>query len=221
MFRIVIGVFLRRRTGPPSGPMVFRGVVVAATDLETSARSMSGRRVAVTLIDGVRRPEGMRYPDGGGLSAQGRARREAVRLQAAGWFAAGVPVPEVARRLRVSQTAVYGWRQRWRRGGEQALASKGHGGSRCRLDESRLRRLADALEEGPAVHGFGADQRWTLARVSDLIARMFHTRYTLRGLSYLLHRIGWSVQVPTHRAVERDEAAIATWRREVWPAGKR
>ena len=136
----------------------------------------------------------MRYPDGGGLSALGRAKREAVRLRAAGWFAEGVSVPEVARRLRVSRTAVYGWRLRWRRGGAQSLASKGPGGSRCRLDEPRLRRLANALDEGPAVHGFGADQRWTLARAPNLITRMFHTRYTLRGTSYLLHRIGWSVQ---------------------------
>ena len=163
----------------------------------------------------------MRYPDSGGLSARGRAAREQVRLQAAGWFAEGVPAVEVARRLRVSKTAVYGWQRRWRRGGESALASKGPGGSRCRLDGSRLGRLADALDEGPAVHGFGDDQRWTLARVSDLIARMFHVRYTLRGTAYLLHRIGFSVQVPTHRAVDRDEQAIVTWRREAWPAGKR
>jgi transposase len=163
----------------------------------------------------------MRYSDGGGLTEQGRARREAVRRQAAGWFAEEVPVPEVARRLRVSQTAVYGWRQRWRAGGEQALASKGASGSRCRLDDSRLQRLADALDAGPAVHGFGQDQRWTLARVSDLIARMFHTRYTLRGTANVLYRLGFSVQVPKHRAVERDEQAIATWRREAWPAGKR
>lgn len=163
----------------------------------------------------------MRYPDGGGLTAQGRARREAVRRQAAGWFADGVPVAEVARRLRVSQTAVYGWRQRWKAGGEQALASKGSSGSRCRLDDSRLQRLADALDAGPAAHGFGQDQRWTLARVSDLIARMFHTRYTLRGTANVLYRLGFSVQVPKHRAVERDEHAIATWRREAWPAGKR
>ncbi|MER7471692.1 winged helix-turn-helix domain-containing protein [Micromonospora sp. NPDC000018] len=132
-----------------------------------------------------------------------------------------VSVPEIAARLRVSQTAVYGWRQQWRAGGEDALASKGPGGSRCRLDEPRLRRLAEALEQGPAAHGFGDDQRWTLARVSDLIARLFHTRYTLRGTSYLLQRIGWSVQVPKHRPVERDEGAVMTWRREVWPAGKR
>lgn len=143
-----------------------------------------------------------------------------MRLQAAGWFAEGVPVREVARRLRVSQTAVFGWRQQWQRGGEPALASKGPGGNRCRLDGPRLRRLADALDEGPAVHGFGADQRWTLSRVSDLIARMFRTRYTLRGTAYLLHRMGFSVQVPKHRPVERDEDAVVTWRREVWPAGK-
>jgi putative transposase len=47
----------------------------------------------------------------------------------------------------------------------------------------------------PAVHGFGEDQRWTLARVSDLIPQMFHARYALRGTAYLLHRMGFSVQV--------------------------
>jgi transposase len=163
----------------------------------------------------------MRYPDGGGLTAQGRAKREQIRRQAADWFAEGVSVPEVARRLRVSRTAVYGWRHAWQAGGEQALASKGPSGGRCRLDDARLRRLADALDEGPAAHGFGVDQRWTLVRVSDLIARMFHIRYTLRGTANVLHRLGFSVQVPKHRAVERDEEAIGTWRRETWPAGKR
>jgi putative transposase len=43
----------------------------------------------------------VRYPDGGGLTAEGRTRREAVRLQAAALFARDVPVPEIARRLRV------------------------------------------------------------------------------------------------------------------------
>src|SRR5688500_1792265 len=52
----------------------------------------------------------MRYPDGGGLTERGRAKREQVRRQASGWFAEGVPVPQIAARLRVSKTAVYGWR---------------------------------------------------------------------------------------------------------------
>lgn len=165
---------------------------------------------------GIGYPGVMRYADGGGLSEQGRATREAVRLQAAELFVQDVPVAEIARWLRVSTNAVYVWRRRWRAGGTTALASKGPGGSSCRLD-----RLAQALEQGPAARGFDEDQRWTLARVSDLIARMFHTRYTLRGVSYLLHRMGFSPQIPTHRAVERDEDSITTWRKETWPARKR
>jgi putative transposase len=83
-----------------------------------------------------------------------------------------------------------------------------------------LDALAAALDEGPAAHGYVEDQRWTLARVADLIARLFRQRYTLRGVSMLLHRIGFSPQIPKHRPVERDEAAVATWRREVWPQAK-
>jgi transposase len=105
----------------------------------------------------------MRYADGGGLSDQGRAKREAVRLQAAQWFAEDVPVAKIARWLRVSTNAVYTWRRRWRTEGEEGLVSKGPGGSSCRLDQPRLDRLAQALEQGPAAHGFGEDQRWTLA----------------------------------------------------------
>ena len=163
----------------------------------------------------------MRYADGGGLSAGGRAKREAVRMRAAEWFAQKVPVAEIAGRLRVSVNSVYVWRRRWQTGGRAALVSRGSGGSPCRLDQARLNRLATALEQGPAAHGYLEDQRWTLARVADLIARMFRIRYTLRGVSYLLHRMGFSPQVPAHRAVERDEAAIATWRRETWASGRR
>ncbi|WP_372441612.1 winged helix-turn-helix domain-containing protein [Plantactinospora mayteni] len=43
----------------------------------------------------------------------------------------------------------------------------------------------------------------------------------VRRTSYLLHRIGWSVQVSGHRPPERDGAAVTRWRQEAWPAGKR
>ena len=158
----------------------------------------------------------MRYPDGGGLTAAGRARREAVRLRAAEWFAQGIDPPEVARRLRVSCNSAYVWRRCWRADGEAALASKGPGGAVCRLSAAQLARLRAALEGGPAVWGWGEDQRWTLARVTTLIGRLFHVRYTLRGTSYLLHRIGFTPQVPVHRAAERDEDAIAAWRAVTW-----
>ena len=111
---------------------------------------------------------------------------------------------------------MYQWRRAWRAGGEAALASKGPGGSACKLDQDQLARLGAALDAGPAASGWDQDQRWTLARVAALITRLFGVAYTLRGVSYLLHRLGFSPQVPAHRAAERDEAKIAEWRTETW-----
>jgi transposase len=158
----------------------------------------------------------MRYADGGGLNTRGRARREAVRMQAADLFEQQVPVVRVAQRLRVSAKSAYQWQQSWRRDGRDGLRSKGPGGSRCRLDGARLARLEAELDAGPLAHGWVEDQRWTLPRITVLIGRLFHVRYTERGVSYLLHRRGWSPQVPVHRAAERDEQAIAAWREETW-----
>jgi transposase len=61
------------------------------------------------------------------------------------------------------------------------------------------------LDAGPAAYGWVEDQCWTLARIAVVIADRFGVDYTLGGLDYLLHRIGWSVQVPARRAAERDE----------------
>jgi len=161
-------------------------------------------------------PECMRYPDSGGLSAVGRVRREMVRLQAAQMFEQDVSPVQVARELRVSTKSVYQWRRCRRSGGEAALASRGPGGAVCRLSPAQLAKLRAALDGGSAAWGWSEDQRWTLGRVTMLIGRLFHVRYTLRGTSYLLHRIGFSPQVPVHRAVERGEAKIAAWRAVTW-----
>ncbi|WP_435891546.1 winged helix-turn-helix domain-containing protein [Nonomuraea angiospora] len=138
-------------------------------------------------------------------------------MQAGELFAAGVAPAQVARRLRVSRKSVYAWLRAWQAGGLEALRSKGASGSPCRLDERQVARLEYALDAGPAAHGWVEDQRWTLARVTALIEQLFRVSYTLRGTSYLLHRLGWSPQAPQRRAAERDEAAVATWIKETWP----
>jgi transposase len=75
----------------------------------------------------------MRYPDGGGLTAAERARREQVRLSAAELIEAGASDREVAKRFRVSRMSANRWRRALAAGGKQALASKGAGGARCKL----------------------------------------------------------------------------------------
>ena len=104
----------------------------------------------------------MRYADGGGLTARGRAARERVRLQAAEMLEQQLPAGEIAARLRVSAKSVCVWRRAWVAGGRAGLASRGPGGAVCKLDDAQLDRLADELDRarprrsgpaGPQISG--------------------------------------------------------------------
>ena len=139
-----------------------------------------------------------------------------MRLAAAELIEAGTSDREVARRFRVSRMSANRWRRALAAGGKQALASKDAGGARCKLTPAQLRELEAVLDAGPAAWGW-QDQCWTLARIGALVRERFAVDYTLAGMDVLLHRIGWSVQVPARRAAERDEDAIAAWREETWP----
>ncbi len=37
------------------------------------------------------------------------------------------------------------------------------------------------------------------------VGRLFRVSYTVGGVCYLLHRLGWSWQAPSRRAAEGDE----------------
>src|SRR4051794_24273008 len=161
----------------------------------------------------------MRDPAGGGVAAEGRAQRERGRLAAADVIEAAASDREVARRFRVTRMSANRWRRALAAGGRPALASQGPGGARCKLDAGQLRVLEAILHGGPAACG-RTDQCWTLARIAELVRRRFGINYPLAGLDLLLYRLGWSVQVPTRRATERDEVSIAAWKDAQWPVIK-
>ena len=118
-------------------------------------------------MGGLRRYAGcMRYAQGGGLTAEGRRRRELVRLEAGRRFEQGAPAAVIAAELRVSERSVRRWRQAWQAAGLAGLASRGQA-AQCRLDEQQQAALDLALGAGPLAAGW-EDQRWTLARVRDL-----------------------------------------------------
>ncbi|MEU9304743.1 winged helix-turn-helix domain-containing protein [Streptomyces sp. NPDC048269] len=160
----------------------------------------------------------MRYPEGGGLTAERRAFREKIRLQAGQRFAAGEKTAVIAKDLRVSVRSVERWRRAWREGGLEALRSAGPANSPT-ISGVQFTVLEEELAKGPAAHGF-EDQRWTLVRVQSVIRRRLRVSLSVATVWRLLKRHGWSWQAPSRRALERDEHAVELWKREVWPRVK-
>src|SRR3954465_12121647 len=99
----------------------------------------------------------MRYAQGGGPSAGGRARREQVRLAAAEWTEEGATDAEVAARFRVTRMSANRWRRALAAGGRSALASKGPGGARCRLSAVTVPESAGGPRVWPRLLGLHQD----------------------------------------------------------------
>ena len=92
----------------------------------------------------------MRYAQGGGLTAEGRRRRELVRLAAVESFEQRIPVADIAAELRVSERSVQRWRRAWeaRRG---ARAGVERAGCPVQLGRDQLAELDRVLGAGPAA----------------------------------------------------------------------
>ena len=141
---------------------------------------------------------------------------EHIRMHAGALFAAGRSQAEVARELGVARQNASRWHARWRAGGQEGLRSAGPTGPAPRLSDAQLAAIDQALRQGARAHGFDTDH-WTLARITTVIQRLTGTRYHPGHTWKLLRRMGWRLQRPARRAIERDEQAIARWVAEDWP----
>ena len=128
----------------------------------------------------------------------------------------GLTQDEVARRVGASPSSVWRWKQTFDGGGPPALAAKPVPGRPRKLRPRECQRLLALLLDGAMAYGYPNDL-WTLKRIARVIRREFGVRYHPNHVWRLLRRCGWSCQVPERRAVQRDEAAIARWKRYRWP----
>jgi transposase len=142
-------------------------------------------------------------------------RLQAWRLQQQGWSQR-----QIAQALGVSEGAVSQWITRARAGGAGALLHRPPPGAPRRLSAEQLTQLPTLLQRGPEVYGFRG-QLWTRGRIAAVIQLIFGVSYHPRHVGRLCQAIRWSPQKPARRARPRDEAAIALWRDETWPAIKK
>jgi transposase len=145
--------------------------------------------------------------------------KEARRLQAWQLKQRGWSQRQIADALGVSEGAVSQWMARARKGGLEALRYCPPPGAPRRLTDEQLARLPALLQRGAEAYGFRGEV-WTRARVAAIIRLEFGISYHPVHVGRLLKAIRWSPQKPVRRARQRDEAAIAHWRQEIWPALK-
>lgn len=127
---------------------------------------------------------------------------------------------EVARRVKVCSQTVSRWVRAVSEGGERALHAAGRAGRRPLLDGKQRERLIARLWEGPEKLGYETPL-WTCDRVGHLIQEEFGIRYHSGHVWKILRQLNWSPQRPVGRALERNEEAIAHWKRKTWPEIKK
>ncbi|EXU61773.1 transposase [Streptomyces sp. PRh5] len=142
-------------------------------------------------------------------------------MRAVELFEQGRPHAQIAGMLGVSPESVRRWKRQWEQGGATALRRSPATGRPPKLDDAQVEQVRAASEQGAQAHGFEADL-WTLERVGLVVERVTGVKLARASAWRLLTgRLGWSLQRPQRRAVERDESEIARWVTHEWPRIKR
>ena len=145
---------------------------------------------------------------------------ESRRHRALGLLDEGRSLNEVARLLNCAPSSVMRWRDARDKGGAEALRVRFSPGRPTKLDARQRKRLVTLLLQGALHHGY-TTELWTTARIARLIWKEFRVRYHRDHVGRLLHSLGWTVQKPERRALERDEERIERWKKRTWPSIKK
>lgn len=129
----------------------------------------------------------------------------------------GKSVKEAAAKIKVNERSVRRWRQEQK---HPKKKSERPPGQAAYLTETQLKKLEQELLRGAYNHGYSEDY-WTLDRVGHVIWVLFKIRYTPSGVWRLLDRMNWSCQKVQRIALQRNDAAIASWHHRVWPRIKK
>jgi transposase len=137
--------------------------------------------------------------------------------RAVGLLKRGKSVVQVAAQVGVTRCSVYRWRREEK---QPKQKSNPPPGKPAYVSKEQIKRLAQELLRGAYAHGYSEDY-WTLDRIAHLIWDLFRTRYTPSGVWRLLDRMNWSCQKVQRQAIQRNDEAIANWKRYTWPRIKK
>lgn len=139
-------------------------------------------------------------------------RRRAWELKQQGWKPTAI-----AAALGLTPGAVSQGLKRAQAADVEALRRHPAPGPTPKLTTEQCAQIPALLARGPEAYGFRGHV-WTCKRVAAVFRRTFGVVYHPAHVNRLLHALRQSVQLPVERAAQRDEAAIAVWWQQRWPA---
>ena len=149
-------------------------------------------------------------------SQQEQARRQAMRLLAAGWTH-----QRVSQAVGVGERTVRQWVSHRRDHGLRALVrdergrQTGQGRTLSAAQEKDIQRLILDRTPDQLKLPFAL---WTRKAVGQLILRRHGLRLPVRTLGEYLKRWGFTVQKPVQKALEQKPCAVRRWLRQEYPA---
>ena len=115
----------------------------------------------------------------------------------------GQPIPTMARLLRVDQSVIHRWLDRFEAGGIPALAPQSRARRPPRWDETYEVALVETVRHDPRWYGL-EHSVWTCALVAGYLAQQTGISMSAERVRVLLHHHGVRLKQPTAEVQSRD-----------------
>lgn len=140
------------------------------------------------------------------------------RIQAVVDIASGRSVDDVAERLGLSESCIYGYVTAFLLKGFDSLAYRRPPGRPAKLTKTQKKELGDLIDAGPEAAGYDVGC-WTTVLIQDWIKRKFKVEYSVQYLAELLKHMNYSWQkarfVSDH--LEDVSQEQRDWMQMKWP----
>ena len=110
--------------------------------------------------------------------------------------AEGQPIPTIAHLLRVDQSVIHRWLDRFEAGGVAALAPQERSGRPPRWDEAYEMALVETVRHDPRWYGL-AHSNWTCPLLAGYLAQQTGIVLSAERVRVLLHQHGIRLKQPT------------------------
>jgi len=144
------------------------------------------------------------------------AYRVAKRIHAVLLNNDGLSSGRISSLLKSPRSRVSEWLLNYERYGYEGLLEGYRSGRPSSLSEKERQMLSDIIDSGPVAYGFLSGV-WTSPMITRVIEEEFGVKYHPGHVRKVLHRLGFSVQMPKRELGLADPEEQDRWHRRTYP----